>query len=406
MSAITPGGGRAWTLLLAFSLLLFVITGTSYASLGVLLTPMIADIGMSYPQAGLGFTLLGLANGLFAYLPALLIRRLGAVPTLACGVIAMVGGFVLLADARALGPYYLGAAMIGGGFVLLAIIPGTYVLGRCFERPALPFAVYYTLGGLGAGAGPFMVMAAGRLAQGWRGYWWTAAALVALCGLLCLVLVSRWRAAEHVQTKGPKLPVAEGDFTVAAALRTPQFAVVTLGYLAHLLCAIATTSFAVSHLTERGIEAATAASMLGLEGFFAAVARLVAGALGERVHPRALLAVSAACLVVGCTALAYADGYPGMVLYAFGVGSGFGAAQLACTLLLLKDFGRSRNLELFSLMCLSGAAAAFGPYAAGLLRDASGGFAPSFLACAAVAALVMLAAALMRSPRASRTSAA
>ena len=68
---------------------------------------------------------------------------------------------------------------VGGGFAFLAQIPGTYVLGRCFKSPSLPFAVYYTLGGLGQAAGPFMVMGTGLISPDWRLYWGMAAGLCA-----------------------------------------------------------------------------------------------------------------------------------------------------------------------------------------------------------------------------------
>ena len=398
MTTIAPGGARAWTLLLAFSLLLFLIQACSYNSLGVLLPAMIWDLGMSWPQAGFGFTLLGLANGLFAYLPALLIRRIGVAATLAVGALGMAVGFGLLAQAADTAIYYAGAALVGAGFVMLAIIPGTYVLGRCFDKPAMPFAAYYTIGGLGSAAGPFMVMGVGALQPDWRTYWWVAAALCVVSGALCVALVQFWRAGDRAAAGEGRAALAPGDFSTRAALLTPQFAVITLAYLAHLLCAIVTTSFATSHLGERGISLAAAGTMLGVEGFFAAIARVGAGALGERVHPRTLLIGSAALLAIGCAGLAQAHGYLGMGLYALGVGSGFGVAQLACTLLLLRYFGPGRNLELFSLMCLSGAVAAFGPYASGVMRDASGGFAAPFLACAGVAGVVALAATLMKTP--------
>jgi MFS family permease len=341
---------------------------------------------------------LGLANGLFAYLPALLIRRIGTLATLAIGALAMALGFGLLAEAGDTSSYYAGAALIGAGFVMLAIIPGTYVLGRCFDKPALPFAAYYTIGGLGSAAGPFLVMGVGAVNPDWRAYWWVAAGLCVLSGALCVALVQLWRAGS-VELDERRSAIAPGDFSTQQAVLTPQFAVVTAAYLVHLLCAIVTTSFATSHLGERGVSLATAGAVLGLEGFFAAAARVGAGALGERVHPRLMLIGSALLLALGCTGLSMAHGYVGMGLYALGVGSGFGVAQLACTLLLLRYFGSSRNLELFSLMCLSGAVAAFGPYASGLMRDASGGFALPFLACAGVALIVALAAALMKAPK-------
>ncbi|MDX5393405.1 MAG: MFS transporter, partial [Caulobacteraceae bacterium] len=50
---------RPWVLLGVFSLLLFMISGATFSSLGVVLPAMVADQQWSWAQAGLGFTLLG-----------------------------------------------------------------------------------------------------------------------------------------------------------------------------------------------------------------------------------------------------------------------------------------------------------------------------------------------------------
>ncbi|MDI1365544.1 MAG: MFS transporter, partial [bacterium] len=62
-------------------------------------------------------------------------------------------------------------------------------------------------------------------------------------------------------------------------------------------------------------------------------------------------------------------------------------------------YGRSSNLELFSLTCLVGAVSAAGPFIAGVMRDRLGGFAPTFQLFAAVIAVVFVAAIFMKPPR-------
>ena len=52
---------------------------------------------------------------------------------------------------------------------------------------------------------------------------------------------------------------------------------------------------------------------------------------------------------------------PLMIVYALGVGTGYGLSYLATAVLLLNYFGRRRNLELFSLMCLVSTTASAGP---------------------------------------------
>jgi MFS family permease len=107
-----------------------------------------------------------------------------------------------------------------------------------------------------------------------------------------------------------------------------------------------------------------------------------------------------AAVAAGITALTLARGYPLMLTYAVGVGVGYGLSSLAATLLLLNYFGRGRNLELFSLMCLFSTLAAAGPWLAGAARDRLGGFEPAFWLFAALAGLVLLLVAAMRPPAA------
>ena len=68
-------------------------------------------------------------------------------------------------------------------------------------------------------------------------------------------------------------------------------------------------------------------------------------------------------------------------------------------MLLLNYYGRERNLELFSTVCLISTVAAAGPVLAGAVRDATGAFGPAFEAIAIVTTLVLLAVATMRPPR-------
>ncbi len=155
----------------------------------------------------------------------------------------------------------------------------------------------------------------------------------------------------------------------------------------------------VQHLTERGASATLAGGMLSLQALVNAAARAGGGFAGERIDPRRLVVGALAFLVVGVCALALAHGPPLMLVYALGVGAGYGVSYLATAVLLLNYFGRARNLELFSLMCLVSTVASAGPFISGLVHDRVGGFAPALWGFAAVAAVVLVAVAAMRPPR-------
>lgn len=356
---------------------------------------MVAELGWSWSAAGLGFTVLAVACGLASLAPTLVIRALGVRATLLAGGVVLGAGLLLFARAgHATGSYMLGAGLAGAGFALAAIIPGAYVLARSFARPAFPLGLYFTAGGLGGAAGPLL----GRLGleHSWRGYWLLAAGLsVVLAAVAAAAVDPRWERAGGEADAGA---AAAQGWGLREALASPQFWTITAAYTAYLLCGVTVNSVSVPHLTERGLGAGAAAGFLAADNLVNALSRLAGGALSQRTGPRALVVAALGCLIVGMAALALAHG-PGLAaLYVAGVGVGYGLSYLATAVLLLAYFGRRRNLELFSVMCLVSTLAAVGPWLAGVSHDRLGSFTPALWAFAAVAALALAATAAMRPP--------
>ncbi|MBV9509786.1 MAG: MFS transporter, partial [Caulobacteraceae bacterium] len=143
------GARRAWVLVGAFSLVLFLITGATYNALGVVLPDMVREEGWSWTVAGFGFTMLGAATGASSFIPPVLIRRFGVSTTLVCGALVMAAGFVCLAETHTAAVYFLGAGLCGVGYQMLALIPGTHVIAALFRRRALPLGVYFSAAALG-----------------------------------------------------------------------------------------------------------------------------------------------------------------------------------------------------------------------------------------------------------------
>jgi MFS family permease len=97
-------------------------------------------------------------------------------------------------------------------------------------------------------------------------------------------------------------------------------------------------------------------------------------------------------------ALGAAHDVPMMLVYAAGVGIGYGLTFFAASILLLDYYGRGPYLELFSTVNLISTIGAVAPTLAGLTRDQTGGFVPFLVGLAVLIALVMLAVAVMRPP--------
>ncbi len=392
---IAPHGLRPYLALAGLSLLFFLITAGTFTSLGVVLPDMVAQLHWSWSEAGLGYTLLALSCGLASYAPTVLVRRFGVRVTLFAGGAMMAAGFVLNAQCGPIAFFWAGAVLLGVGFALTAIIPGTFVLSRSFSHKSTAIGLYYTAGALGGVAGPILYSLARSQALDWRGFWLALALGMAVTGALAALAVDPATDGVRPDHKVAE-PVAPGDWSVANALRTPQFWIITAAYTAYLLCETSLNGLSVAHMTSRGLTPAVAAAMLSLQALVNAGARAVAGWLGERIDPRRLAIFAMTLVTAGIGALAMASGQVAVAVAVTAVGVGYGVSYLATTLLLLNAFGRSRNLELMSLMCLVSTLAAAGPVVGGLVKDASGGFAPAFEMFAVVAALSLAALVLMK----------
>jgi len=389
-------GFRAWTTLALTSALFFIITAATFSSLGLALPAMVAEMGWSWTSAGFGFTLLGFFCGITSAVPASLIRRFGVRANLLAGSMVMGLAFVCLAEADGLLLYFVGASLAGLGYTLLDSVPGTYLLSRLFVRPSFPFGLFFTIGGLGGVAGPLIYAAVIGTTSHWRSYWLLIGAAVVLTGLVAALGAD---AKTDVGTAAEADPdISTEHWTMREALQTRQFWIIAAAYTAFLFCGITANSVSVAHLTQHGVAAVIAGSMVSVEALLNSAARLTGGILSRFVRAKTLLAAALVSLVIGLLALAAARDLAMMLLYAAGIGIGFGLANFAATILLLDYFGRGAYLELFSAVNLIGTVGAVAPTLAGIARDRIGTFTPFLIGLAVLVALVMLAVMMMRPP--------
>jgi len=387
---------RAFATLLLVSALFFIISAATFSSLGLALPAMVAELGWSWGDAGLGFSLLAVLCGLTSYVPAALIRRFGVRANFLTGAVVMALAFTLLSRTDGLLLYFTGASLAGFGFTLLATVPGTYLLTRLFERPAFAFGLYFTLGGLGGVAGPPLYGLIAGDANDWRSFWFLCAILVTLLALLAAFFCDT---ATNVSARGESDPaITTGAWRVRAAVATPQFAFLAAAYSAFLICDITVNATSVPHLAEAGVTAAVAGGLISLWALLNALSRMAGGMLTSLVDARLLLVASLGLLAVGMLALALGASPMLLALYAIGIGVGSGLTFFASTILLLDYFGRAPNLELFSLINLISTVGAAAPFAAGLTRDHSGSFAPFLLLVAAGMGVMMLLALFLKRP--------
>ena len=390
-----------WLLFAVISAIYFTISAATFSSLGIVLPYMISELSWSWSQAGTGFSLLALLVGLASALPAWTIRRFGIAATYGIGGAIMVVGFGLLALTSGIYSYLVAAAMLGLGFALCAVVPAVYLLnGWMPDNRSAVIGAYFTVGGLGAVAGPLAANGFMAATHSWRLYWWTMAAAMLVLTLLALIFVKSppVAAAAAGGEAQDRVRGNQRDWRFREAIRTPQYWVISLSMTATLLCVLTTSSFAPAHLTSLGISTGVAATVLSTNGAVGALSRYLGGALATRIDPKWLLVAGALGEGIGMAALSVADNHLALGIFAVSEGFGFGMCLLATTVLLVNYFGPSENPEIYGTFNLITTLAMVGPYIGGLIKDIFGGFGGLFQGCALCMLLIVAMVVAMRPP--------
>ena len=398
-----------WLVLALFSVLYFLITAATFTSLGVVLPSMIQELGWSWSSAGFGFTSLGLACGLSSYLPAIFIRKIGVRATLFVGALILSASFLTLYNTHAVMTYFIGTTLLGIGFSFVATVPGTYVLGRLFQKQSTAFGVYFTVGGLGGVVGPWVYFLAVDFFGSWRMHWGIAGVALAVASVIAIILLREGQDEEdHAEFVTQNLQKEDNtssiyrtaqEWTAKQALKTWQFYVIAAAYTSFLLCGITVNSFSVAHVTDIGFSAEVAAGLLSTQAFINAFSRVGSGLIGEWLEPTKLLIGSLALMIIGLLSLSFANSWAMLVIFTIGIGVGYGMTFLATSILLSNYYGRGPYLELFSVMNLISTLACFSPFFAGAVKDAAGSFMPAFLAITVIPVIVLIATLVMRPPQ-------
>ena len=385
-------GRRKWTVFGTLAAIYFFLNLATFNSLGVVLYRMAADLHWSMTEAGMGFSVLGLACGLSSPLPALAARRLGGRVTVVLGLVLLSAGCILAAQADGLGRYYAATLLLGVGFSLSGNIPGVELIARWFSGVSSRFIGYYMmLGAFGGVFGPPIVAAIAGSSFGWRGHWMLMAAMAALLAIAGLAMIR-----DAAAPAGPKGAAGESPWTPRAAVFTPQFVLVAAAMTATMAGLTTITSVAVNHLVRLGASPSEAAFDLGAVALSATLVKGGAGRLCEMFAAHRILAAGLALQAVGCLLLAAADRaglrHGGVIAF----GCGFGMDFVAGTVALLEFFGPVVGARVLSMVWMLTTVAAAGPLIAGVIADRTGSFAPFFQACGCVLALLALPVFLMR----------
>jgi MFS family permease len=374
----------------------------------------------------------GLTAGIFSFgflLSALitpfvgrLIDRRGPRLIVEIGIATMAAGLLLAVLAREPWQLYLTlGALCGGGVNCFTYVTHSTYLPHWFVRRR-GLAISIAFSGVGAGSIVILPWLQSLITHsGWRsGCVMLGILLLALLAPLNLLLRRKPEdlglEPDGARSTGPAAAPhaayvvdhawAAVDWTLGRALRTSRFWWLALGYFGSLFAWYAIQVHQTKYLTEIGFSPSDAAWALGLVSLVAVPGQIALGHLSDRIGREWVWGIANAGFVVCGLTLVMLAKHPTMaLLWVMVVAQGTLGYALTSVMgpIPAEIFAGRHSGGIFGMVMVSGIlGGAVGPWAAGVLHDVTGSYAPAFwasLGCNLVSILAIWRAA----PRKVRT---
>ena len=353
----------------------FVITciglGTAM-SLGVFLQPITTAMGWSRTDVSTAAVLTFLAMGAGSFFWGAMSDRYGTRVVLLCGGVLLGTGLMSASQATQVWQFQLLWGVLGGLAAGAFFAPLTAIASRWFTRHR-SLAVALITSGMGLGSMVIGPMARAIISvSDWRTAMFDLG-LLALAVVLPTSLLVRNAPAEPVLASGRAAD--DRGFTVAQALRTPQFAAVAGTFFACCAAHSGPIFHMISYAIDCGVPAMTAATVFGTAGVASLVGRIVFGLTADRLGAKPTL-VGGLLLQAASIQLYFFVRTP-EAFYAVAMvfGLSYGGVMPLYAILVREYFGARIMGSMFGAVAMiSTIGMAIGPWVGGFIFDHVGGY--------------------------------
>ncbi|MCA8245098.1 MULTISPECIES: MFS transporter [Burkholderia] len=418
-----PGASRlfyGWYVVAAAFAVTFVGFGSAYM-FSAFVESLQRDFAASRGQISLVFSLAGFLYFGFGIVSGPLADRFGSRRLAVAGMLLTGAGLAAAGAAHTLLQVYV-AYGLGVGFgVGCAYVPAVGAVQRWFVRRR-GFASGLAVAGIGVGTLVMPPLASALIAQvGWRGAYFTLAALVIVLGAGMSLLIENDPRRRGLLPDGDAPGGGSRDAAAAStganvhAGATVREAVTSRPF-ASLYAACLVCSFGVFvpfvHLVpyalDHGVAPSTAVLLLGAIGVGSTAGRFFLGGLADRFGRRASLLAMFAGMAVALVAWAGAGTVATLAAFALVFGVFYGGWVAVLPAVVMDYFGGRNVSAIIGILYTSVAfGTLIGPAAAGFIYDAGGGYLVPILASAAANAIAFaIVATTGRAPAAARATGA
>jgi MFS family permease len=396
---------RPWLILFG-AFLAFTVGASVMHSYTVFLLAFIVEFGWSRAESSLAYSVGQLVGGLSSPLVGTLVDRLGARRMLLLGAALLTLGLIGSAQANQLWQVVVlyGVVMTFGANCvgLLVFVP---LASRLFPtRRGMAISVLQSANGFGrAFSAPASQMLISTV--GWRSAYLVAAGAT-LAVLLPLAAIFGRGGGPGRGGPPPAGAAADRGWTLAEAIRTPQFWLLFLVYMLTSIGSFVVSLHQIAFAVDVGFDPLYAAGVLGIGSFLAMPGVILTGTLSDYIgrEKSALLAYGISIIGVFCAlAITGPDQHLLLWLHACFFGLTWGARGPAITAKTADLFPGPRLGTILGVITIgSGLGAAIGSWAAGFIFDVSGSYRAAFLCSIAAYAAGSVAFWALRHPPAPR----
>ena len=342
-------------------------------SLGVFLQPISEATGWSRTGISTAALLNWLCMGIGSFLWGALSDRFGTRVVVLSGGLLLGAGAVTASRATSLGQFQILFGVLVGLAAGSFYTPLTATTTRWFTRNR-SLAVALVSAGLSLGS-----TIIGPLAR-WMTttYDWRTAMLV-IGDLAWLLVIPAALLLREPAASRPGAAASAGadgrEFTVAQALRTPQFAAIALTNFACCAAHSGPIFHMVTHAIDHGIPVMAATTVLSVAGLASLSGRIICGLMADRIGAKRMLLIGLALQAVSVSLYVFTRDLAGFYAVAVMFGFAYGGAMPLYAILVREYFGARIMGTIFGAVgAVATLGMALGPWAGGWLYDALGSY--------------------------------
>lgn len=382
-----------WVVVAAVFVVLTFAAGLGFYNATVYLQALVDEQGFSIGAASGATAIFFVVYGLAGIPIARLVVRYDPRWIIASG--ALIGGLALLLLGRVqeLWQLYVVYMVFGLGFAAASFVPTTTLITRWFsERRALALSVATT--GLSMGGILITPATAGFIARDGLSTVspWLALLFVVGIAPVAVLLIRPTPASMGLYPDGADEPTAEQSGRVVGvayrdAVRTPYFALATLGFALLLLTQVGGLAHLFPLVNGRA-DATVAATAVSTVAFASIVGRFAGTWILQHVSPMRFTIALAGLQTISIALLAISSSVAALLTGAVLFGVTIGNVLILIPMVLVEEFGMRDYPSIYSVnQLLTTIGVATGPILIGLLRDATADYTIPLLAATVISTI-------------------